>query len=80
MNYGKMKSENWSISSKDHMNYDDEESEVGNNSNNQMNEEPDEDDEDQLTVKPASTTFNAARQAMIERKLHAADERAQLFK
>jgi hypothetical protein len=74
-----MQKQSWSISSKDHINYEDADEEPGNNSMNQINEEPDEEEEEQQTLKPANT-FKAARQTMIDRKLHEADIRGQLSK
>jgi hypothetical protein len=78
MNYGDMKSKSWSLASKGHVNYDDDDED--NNSNNRIIEEPEEEEEEeQQPIKPG-TTFKAARDAMVERKIQAADARGQMFK
>ena len=79
MNYGDMKSTSWSIASKSHVNYDDEEDNNNNNFNNRIAEEPEEEEEEEQPIKPG-TTFKSARDAMVERKIQAADARGQTFK
>lgn len=64
-----MKNQSWSIASKDHVNYDDEE---------EIPVEEEEEEEEQQTLKPTNT-FQSARQNMIERKMQAADARGHLF-
>lgn len=77
VNYGKMKSESWSISSKDHVNYDDDE--TISPATHPIDEQAEEEDvEEEITVKP-SKTFNVARENMMERKLQQADARGNLF-
>ena len=75
-----MKNESWSISSKDHVNYDDDET-IAPRTNPIPNEDDDEeeDEEQEITVKP-SKTFNSARDKMIERRMQQADARGNLFK
>lgn len=77
-----MKNESWSISSKDHVNYDDDETIVPRtnpNPNEYDEEEEEENEEQEVTVKP-SKTFNSARDKMIERKMQQADARGNQFK
>lgn len=66
---------NWSIASKDLIFDHEEEIASSKNVINQINED-EEDEEEEKTVRPAAT-FKAARQTMIDRKLHEADNRGQ---
>lgn len=70
-----MKTQSWSISGKNHVNYDEEEEQQ----QQVKNDEPEEDEEEQQTLKPTHT-FQSARQTMIERKMQAADARGQVFR
>ena len=93
MNYGDMKKQNWSISGQHQINNnnaytsnnnddDDDDVQLGNNTFYKRNAKTEEvykdDDDDEQTVKAAQTQ-KTPKETMIERRLHAADERAQVL-
>ncbi|CAF0885342.1 unnamed protein product [Adineta ricciae] len=94
MNYGDMKKQNWSLSGQNQIindnaytsnnnNVDDDDDDVqlGNNTfykRNVKTEEVYKDDDDEQTVRAAQTQ-KTPKETMIERRLHAADERAQIL-
>ncbi|CAF3676409.1 unnamed protein product [Rotaria sordida] len=76
INYGQMKSQSWSLSSKDHIPDDADDVETGNISSNKFNEVSEE--EEEQTLKPTNTV-KPTKKTTAERKLHEVDAHGQLF-
>ena len=88
MNFGEMKKQSWSLTGKDHQiveddgndqGDDDEDVQLGNNTFYRRAPEPEGFDEEQQTVR-AANTYKTAKETMIERKMHEADARGQVFR